>query len=174
MKKKYQKYLSATAATILVLTIIFTIIISSGNQAKAQISLPTLPTIPLPHFLSASLNADGTPQVTEKQLTDAGFTNVLKRTPQSPKFLPPVLYFTVGESASWLNGKNQTETSNIVAVTITPITDKTWLYNSGQPEFKDLAGMSQIRDSKAGYYFVITGPDKNKITSLMTAIKAAY
>jgi len=142
------------------------LLISGGGLAKAQITLP--------HFGAAPFNASGTPNVSEQQLINAGFNSVQKQEQQGQQFIPNIAYFRVGETATWTNDKGQTESSNLVAVAVTPVKDKTWLYNNGNPEEKTYLGMYQIRDSKPGYYFVITGPDKDKIASLLNIIKPTF
>lgn len=105
--------------------------------------------------------------ITPDMLSAAGFTNPTVIQPTADKFLPPVFYFQVKESAG-------AEAQNVVAILVKPMADKSWTYNNGQMETLDMGGKPQARIGGGGYYIVVTGPDKNKTINLAQRLKTIY
>ncbi|MEI6288148.1 MAG: hypothetical protein WCP18_00990 [bacterium] len=151
---------------VLVATTIFTAEKSTTKIAQAQFSIPL---ISAPTF-----NDNGTPNITVQDLADAGFTNVQQIASKGQRFNPPIIYFITNESISWTNKSGKMENSNITSVSVAKINNKSWIFNGSLPQTLDTASLHQIKDSKAGYYFVITGPDQAKIATLMANIKSKF
>jgi hypothetical protein len=103
--------------------------------------------------------------VSVADVTQAGFTNVVRQETVSGKYKSPVNYFRVNESTIAANPA-WGDASNIVAVNITTITDSTWEYNNSQIQTIDMAGRTQAKISRPGFYITVTGPDAAKVTEL--------
>lgn len=108
------------------------------------------------------------PTVAPEDLINAGYNNVRIQEQTGTRFQPPVHYFRVSETT---NNPEWGEAANLVAVHIKIITDYNWLYNNGQPEWREISGKPQLRLSWPGYYLVITGPDQTKVAALAEIIK---
>ena len=117
-------------------------------------------------------------EITDADLTKAGFTKPAVQPTVGSKFAKAPnywsnFYFRGNEKVTGENGTAWGDTANLVSIFIRrmPID---WTYKDGKIETIDLAGKTQARVSTAGYYIVVTGPDKNKVTVLAENLEKLY
>jgi len=159
------------------ITILFTlaILLLVGVQVAAQ-TVPELLTMPAPNgyptYPGNGIN------ITANELVKAGFTGVEAITPTVTKFYSPEnnfpnFYFRVKETVAGEQGKAWGDAANIVEVLIRQM-PADWVFNNDQVQLVDLAGRTQARASKTGYYFVVTGQDQEKASKLIDVLKSIY
>jgi len=186
MNKIYKFFLLIFCITFLFLSI----------KALAQIPSPNSPTnTNVPVNVNTNLNEAQTPElfgqanpyptyrqgefaITDAELTKAGFTKPAVQPAVGTKFAKADnywsnFYFRVNEKVTGENGTAWGDTANLVSIFIRRMPIE-WTYNGGKIETIDLAGRTQARVSSAGYYIVVTGPDKNKITALIENLEKLY
>ena len=119
---------------------------------------------------ASSLQSAGV--ISAAQVSAAGFTKVAAILPTATKYELPVYYFRVGETVPTSTGWG--DARNIVAVLVVAKIDKTWTFNAGEVEVKNLDGRTQARLTTAQNYIVVTGPDRFKTAALAASLQASF
>ena len=96
--------------------------------------------------------------VTTADLTNAGFTKVTQITPSGNLYAPPNKYYTV-------------DGGDALTVLFRPMEDSKFVYNNGQPQTLPMGNETQIRDSRPGYYIVVTGVNQDEMAKLVSILK---
>ena len=137
--------------------------IAQSNTSTAEITLNTASS-------TANPNAVVLIKISGDQLKDLGYSSAVQIQPLKDSFLAPVFYFKVKEKVA----NKKIEDEDTLAILVRPMTDKNWVYNNGDMQVLNYNGRTQARVSSSGYYIVVTGLNKQKVTTLANNLKVLY
>lgn len=103
------------------------------------------------------------------ELQRAGFTDAAEKSVPTKDNIFPNFYFTVKERVSGENDQQWGAASNLVAVFYRPLP----LGHGNEINtigYREYAGRTQAYIYQTNFYLVVTGPDKEKVTSLLKLI----
>lgn len=111
--------------------------------------------------------------VSTDMVKEAGFSMVQAVPEAGGRFKLPIFYFTTQTvTTPELNAWG--DAAGLVAVLIQPIKDQKWVFNQGDIQILELNGRFQANVSSPEYFISVTGPDKNKVTTLAHTLKVLY
>jgi hypothetical protein len=114
-----------------------------------------------------------TAAVTIADLQAAGFTSPEAVPPGQDSYQLPVYYFRVGEKsdeAAWATPPN--DATNLVAVLVQRLSAAEAVgLPIGSIDYQQLYGRFQARTYRNGRYLVVTGPDGDKVASLIKLLE---